>query len=51
VRKQPAQWPEESSAQMLMQGDIGRLEIEFSVIVVIDPSLGQQTRLTSRVSR
>jgi hypothetical protein len=36
---------------MLMQGDIGRLEIEFSVIVVIDPSLGQQTRLTSGVSR
>ncbi|MEY3976088.1 MAG: hypothetical protein RLZZ33_1143 [Pseudomonadota bacterium] len=29
---------------MLMQGDNGRLEIEFSVIMVVDPSLGPLTR-------
>ncbi len=27
---------------MLMQGDIGRLDIEFSVITVSDPSLRSQ---------
>jgi hypothetical protein len=42
VRKQPAQWPDASSAQMLMQGDIGRLDIEFSVITVSDPSFRSQ---------
>jgi hypothetical protein len=43
VRRQPAQWPLESSAQMLMQGDMGRARRASPALSAMIPSLGIRT--------